>query len=808
MIKVPGTNEGLPAVEQLLFEGLNINITLLFSVKVYERVMEAYLRGLERRVEAGLPIDRIASVASFFVSRVDTAVDKLLEDKLKAETDPDRRAALESLLGKAAIANAKLAYRRFKETFTGPRWEALAAKGARVQRPLWASTSTKNPAYRDVLYVEELIGPDTVNTVPQNTWDAILDHAYIAPTIEEDFDRAQADLAALARHGIDLDQVTDQLTRDGVKSFADSFDQLLGAIAQKRAQFQAEPSAETFRWNVSTHEPAVAERIAALAREDAVARLWRRDPTLWKREDAHTAVIRNRLGWLTVADLMDERIPALRALVDEVRKDGFTAAVHMGMGGSSLAPDVLRHTFGVAPDHLTLHVLDTTDPGTVLDTERALELRKTLFLVASKSGTTLETRAHFQHFWARLESAGVTAPGRHFVAITDPGTPLETLARERSFRAVFANPPDIGGRYSALSYFGLVPAALIGLDLARLLDRADRMAHACAPAVPAAENPGLVLGAILGELARRGRDKVTFVLPDPLASFGYWLEQLIAESTGKEGTGLIPVEGEPLGDPSMYGDDRVFVYFRLAAEGDGAREQALAALVAAGHPVVTIPLRDPYDLGGEFFRWEFATAVAGAVLGVNPFDEPNVQESKDNTNRILETLAAEGRLPEPAPEVRDGDLAVSGAPGATAGEALATFLRGVRRGDYLALTAYLPMDIPNQDALRALRSVLRDRLGVATTVGFGPRYLHSTGQLHKGGPDSVAVLQFTAEVPEDTRIAGLPYTFGTLERAQALGDLQSLRAHNRRALRIHLGANAPAALAHLTTAIPESVPTT
>ncbi|HLH21873.1 MAG TPA: bifunctional transaldolase/phosoglucose isomerase [Chloroflexota bacterium] len=797
MIKVPATPPGIPAIRQLIAEGINVNITLLFSQQRYEEVMEAYLAGLEERAEAGRPVDHVASVASFFVSRVDTAVDKQLEAKIQSAADAGEREALQALLGKAAIANAKLAYQRFLKRFGDARWQRLAAAGAMVQRPLWASTSTKNPAYRDVLYVEELIGPDTINTMPPATIEAFKEHGLVRRSVDEDVAGAQAALDALARHGVDLDAVTEQLQDEGVAAFAQSFDQLLAAIADKRAV--ALKGAER---RVETHLGPIAadvERAArSLAESDAVRRIWAHDAALWGQDALAERNIANRLGWMPVVETMQERVDGLRAFADEVRAAGFRRAVLLGMGGSSLAPEVLRQTFGAARGYLDLDVLDTTDPATLLQLERSLDLDQTLFVVASKSGTTVETLSQLAYFWAKTNGRG-----DQFIAITDGGTPLEALARERGFRRVFVNPGDIGGRYSALSYFGLVPGALLGVDLTALLDRAARMAEACRPggdgARAASGGPGAQLGAILGASALAGRDKITLVLPDAIAAFGDWVEQLLAESTGKQGKGLVPVVGEPLGAPGVYGNDRLFVALTLEGEAPNAR---LAALQQAGQPVVTIPLRDTLDLGGEFFRWEFATAVAGVVLGINPFDEPNVQESKDNTKRVLEEFQRLGRLPEPESAARSNGLAVLGdAEAKSVEDALASFLDAARPGDYLALQAYLPYRDTVRAALEDLRLRLRDRLRLATTFGFGPRFLHSTGQLHKGGPPTGLFLQFSADDPEDVPIPGQSYTFGTLKRAQALGDLQALQARGRPVRAIRLHGDLEAGLRHLAAAL-------
>jgi glucose-6-phosphate isomerase len=500
--------------------------------------------------------------------------------------------------------------------------------------------------------------------------------------------------------------------------------------------------------------PAVERRAKLLADADVLARVWRRDHTVWRDDPTEIA---DRLGWLTVIEEMRGRLADLTSFASGAAGAGLKTAVLLGMGGSSLAPEVLITTLGRAAGALDLVVLDTTHPGTIARVAGGLDLATTLFVVASKSGTTVETLSHFAYFWEQAPR------GEQFAAVTDPGSPLESLAREHGFRAVFANPADIGGRYSALSCFGLVPAALIGADLGALLDAAGDAARECEPKAAPADNPGARLGAILGEAALAGRDKLTLVLPDEVASLGDWIEQLIAESTGKEGKGIVPVVGEPLGAPEAYGSDRLFVAL-------GAHP-GLAPLEAAGHPVVRLGDAARDRLGAQFFLWEFATAIAGHVLGINPFDQPNVAEAKAATKEILEG--------EAVPEMRFDDPAV--------------LLAQVAPGDYVSIQAYLDRTPATEAALQRARVAIRDRFGVATTVGFGPRFLHSTGQLHKGGPPTGVFIQVVDEArATDLKIPGAAYTFGTLIDAQALGDLRSLQARGRRVGRTTLPALAEA----------------
>jgi transaldolase/glucose-6-phosphate isomerase len=768
-IKIPATQEGLPAIEQCIADGINVNITLLFSVKVYEDVARAYLRGLQRRLKDGKPVD-IASVASFFVSRVDTAVDKLLEQKIATAKDPAERERLQRLLGKAAVANAKMAYQSFLRIFKETEFAELRRHGASVQRCLWASTGTKNPNYSDVMYVEELIGPETVNTMPQQTMMAFKEHGEVRVSLLENVDGSRQVLRDLEAIGIDMDKVTYDLQVDGVKLFADSITKLLDEIASKKQRLKG-GDVGAHEAQLGAIEGAVKSRLTQLEQAAVVRRIAEKDAALWASNGSgEKEEIKNRLGWLQVADLMEERVSELVGLRTELVAEGFTDCVVMGMGGSSLAPEVFRQTFGAPKGALNVHVLDTTDPAAIAALQAAIDLKRTVFIVASKSGTTLETLSHYRYFWLQTGQQG-----RQFLAITDPGTPLAEEGDRRAFRRVFLNPADIGGRYSALSYFGLVPAALGGVDLAGLLDRAATMVQACMGPGAVDKNPGVWLGAVFAEAAKAGRDKVTIVAPPALQSFGVWAEQLIAESTGKQGKGLVPVADEALGSPQVYGTDRLFV--RLALPGDDANAGRLEALSKAGHPVVTLKVSDPLRLGAEFFRWEYAIAVAGAILAINVFDQPNVQEAKDLTKKVL----SEGNPPTTGDGIR-----WAGQQGASLEAAIQALLGQVRPGDYVALLAFIAPDARYDSALNAIRLAIRDKYRVATTVGYGPRYLHSTGQLHKGGPNTGVFLQIVGDDPKDIPIPGERFSFGVLKQAQALGDFQALRNHGRRVLRVQL----------------------
>jgi transaldolase/glucose-6-phosphate isomerase len=784
MIKIPATPEGIPAIEESIANGININITLIFSNDVYSQVMEAYLRGLERRVEQGLPINEIASVASFFVSRIDALAEKQMEAKLKEKDDPEVR----SLFGKVAIANAKLAYQLFKEVFSSERFEKLRHHGANVQRPLWASTGTKNPAYSDVLYIESLIGPDTVNTVPPATYKAFKDHGRVALTLEQDLDDAREVMRKFEEKGFSLKSITGQLTDDGVKSFDESFSSLMTTIEARRDEAIRGLNAR-LSLHLGAAQATVDQAAQRVEKEKFVDRIWKKDTTLWKNDDAHKKIISNALGWLTVAEEMKKVAPELMAFADSVKGD-FDDVVVLGMGGSSLCSEVTRRLFGARSGYPRLNVLDSTVPEAVHMLESRLDLKRTLFVVASKSGTTTEPAMFHRYFYDRVKSVTGDNAGQNFVAVTDPDTQLGKDAKADNFRHIFINQPDIGGRYSALSYFGMVPAAISGVDVATLLDRAVHAGHIVRlPGVK--KNPAAMLGTIIGSLAAAGRDKLTLITPAPLDTLGLWIEQLIAESTGKEGKGILPVAGEPLLKPADYGTDRLFVCVRMRSSD---MTSTLKGLADAGHPVVDLVLNEALDIGEIFFTWELATAVAGAIIGIDAFDQPNVQESKDNTKRLLEEFKSSGTMRTDQAQVKAGDAAAIGA-----------LLASVKPGDYVALTEYFAETPERDKSIAAIRETIGRELHVATTTGYGPRFLHSTGQLHKGGPATGVYIQLTGGGHQDVAIPNEKFSFGVLVRAQAIGDLQSLASRKRRAISVDLGENIEAGLDALAKTVSDAL---
>src|SRR5438034_432840 len=683
MIKVPATPAGIPAIQQLIADGINVNVTLLFAPEAYQRVATAFIEGLEAFGKAGGDVSRVASVASFFISRIDALIDARVGERLKTSTDAMEAALLKGLLGKVAIANAKLTYQRYKEIYAGPRWQALAARGAQTQRLLWASTSTKNANYRDVVYVEELIGKDTVNTIPPATFDAFRDHGRPRASLEANLEEAADTMQTLEKVGISMTAVTDTLLNEGVKIFVDAFVKLIAAVSKRFA------SPELVKRQTVTLPPDLDAAVRTVVRDwetgGKVRRLWARDATLWTGSDEA-----DWLGWLGITDDQIANIDHLHKIQADARSSGVGHVLLLGMGGSSLCPEVLKMTFGKIAGHPELHVLDSTDPAQIKAVERKVDLGKTLFVVSSKSGSTLEPNIFKQYFFERTrEVVGPDRVGSRFIAITDPGSKLHRVAEADRFRHVFFGLPSIGGRFSALSDFGLVPAAVMGIDVARFLGQADQMAKACASSVPVQE-----------------------------------------------------------------------------------------------------------DLGAEFFRWEFATAVAGAVLGINTFNQPDVEASKTATRKLTTEYERTGTLPpETLLRIDDRNVAAQ----------LARHLARVKANDYVALLAYIEMTDAHEAELQKMRTAIRDRYKVATCVGFGPRFLHSTGQAYKGGPSSGVFLQITCDDAADLPVPGQTYTFGVVKAAQARGDLEVLEERGRRALRVHLGSDVAAGLKKLRATIEQAI---
>jgi transaldolase / glucose-6-phosphate isomerase len=810
MVKVPATPEGLPAIQHLIGEGISINITLLFSQKVYVQVAEAYLAGLEKYVKGGGDPSGVASVASFFVSRIDSAVDRQLDEKIARANDPTEKERLAALKGKVAIANAKLAYQDYKRLFSGTRWDKLAAKGARPQRLLWASTGTKNKDYRDVLYVEELIGPNTINTVPPATLDAFRDHGKPRDSLEENIEDARHILAELEKSGISLDAITAELVKEGVKLFADAADKLYGAVAQKRATvLGAGIDRQTLALGSSIGK-AVDKSTEEWRASARIRRIWQHDKSVWTGTDED-----KWLGWLNSA--ASSEAAEYEDFAQRVKGQNFSDAVVLGMGGSSLGPEVLAETFAKKAGFPKLHVLDSTDPAQVRNLQASIDIANTLFIVSSKSGGTTEPNVMKDYFFARVrEAIGADKAGHRFIAVTDPGSSLEKVATKQGFARIFHGDPTIGGRYSVLSPFGLVPAAAAGVDVRKLLKHALSMVRSCGPDVPPHENPGVQFGLAMGLAGLEGRDKVTILSSKKIADFGAWAEQLIAESTGKDGKGLIPIDGEPLDDVALYGKDRFFIDIRTEGENDAAHDDKLAALEKAGHPLVRIVMKSIDHIGQEFFRFEMATAVAGAVLGINPFNQPDVEDAKIKTRELTAAFEKTGALPAEKPVMsfaradiytddrNAADLRKAGADG-DLGSWLKAHLGRSGTDDYVALLAYIERDRAHIEALQNMRLKIRDRRHLATCAEFGPRFLHSTGQAYKGGPDSGVFLQVTADDAKDLAVPGQKASFGVIKAAQARGDFDVLTERGRRALRVHLKGDLTSGLRMLDSAIQDAL---
>ncbi len=803
MIKIPATTPCIPAIETAISEGINVNVTLLFSLDYYKQVLEAYIKGLGKHLQAGRHIAHIASVASFFVSRIDTAIDKEIDARIAAnDKDSD---ALKATRGKVAIANAKLAYQHYLEVTKSERWKKLVAAGANPQRLLWASTSCKDKSFPDTIYVDNLIGKDTVNTIPPATFDAFRDHGTPGETLTKDVEGAKKVMADAERLGLNLKAVTDKLLKDGVTSFQKAFDDLLGSVADKQMALQGDKVVHMEHHLDSAFEKAVQEGLESWRSEGKVRGVWAHDTAVWTGKDEN-----KWLGWLNIIDQQITDLPQFETFQKEVQARGFTDILLLGMGGSSLGPEVLAEVFGHQPGFPRLHVLDSTDPQQVKTFEKKANPEKTLYFVSSKSGSTLEPNILKAYFYEQAKKVLGDKVGSHFVAVTDPGSHMEAVAKKDGFWKIFYGLKEIGGRYSVLSNFGMAPAAAAGLPMKSLFECAQRMEKACMAGSPPSHNPGALLGTIMGVgAAKFGRDKLTIVASPAIQALGAWLEQLVAESTGKIGKGIIPIDEETLTDSTHYGKDRLFIYLRLNHHTDAEQEKKIAALKAANQPVVTITLNDKMQIVQQFFQLEFATAVAGSFIGINPFDQPDVEDSKVETRKITDAYNQNGKLPDIHPTVTDGSfLLFSGKAEenklkntTSITEALKLLFQQVKEGDYVGVLAYIERDMATREWIQKLRLNIRDKKKVATAAEFGPRFLHSTGQAYKGGPNSGVFLQITADDAQDLPVPGEKYTFGIVKEAQARGDFDVLSERNRRVVRIHIKGDMQAGLNTLSQAI-------
>jgi transaldolase/glucose-6-phosphate isomerase len=779
MIKIPATNEGLEAIEYCIAEGINVNVTLLFAVDAYERVAWAYIQGLEKRLARGEDISRIASVASFFISRIDAAVDKELDQK-HASANSEAKSTIEGLKGKIAIANAKVAYQKYQEICQTERYQKLVAAGAKPQRLLWASTSTKNPSYRDVMYIEELIGPDTVNTVPEKTYDAFKDHGSAEPRLLDGLEDAEKSLVKLNELGVSLSEITDELLAKGVIAFADAFDELLGTVESRRRSFLG-PDLCSLQIQAPNQKEEIQEGLDALRKDGFGRRLWDKDEQLFEGKDS-----RRSMGWLTDPQELQEQLFALSDFADDIEESGIDSVVWLGTGGSARSARVFSEILPAWEAAPALYFLDSTHPDAIKEVESKINLETTAFIVASKSGCTAEPRALADYFF---EKVGEEAT---WYAITDPDTELEALAESRDFDGLLYAEPDVGGRFASLTAFGLAAPALLGHDLVTLLSETETMIGSCDASCPPAENPGLKLGVALATMSRAGHNKLTLCLGQSLRPFGAHLQQLVDESLGKNGKGLVVVDAEGLAAPTEYGNDRCFV--SILASGE-TRSEKLDALIENGHPHLQIDMARPEMIGQLFFLWQIAVSTAGHLLKINPFDQANVEESKKKSREILaadQALKLEDALPGERLLGETDAFLVYGCEDLAQHDDLASgiieYARGGGSGAYLALLAFLHENPSATESLQALRRRVRSATQIATSLGFGPSYLHASGQMHKGGIAQGRFVVFTDSLLQEDH--------GTrLLNAQAAGDVLALRGQGRGVLRVHLKKGIAAALA-------------
>ena len=775
MIKIPATPAGIFAIRETIASGINVNVTLIFSVQRYLEVINAYMTGLEERIDTNQPIDEIHSVASFFVSRLDVKLESKISELIQSGNITEKD--YQSYLGKPAIINGLYAYHEFEKSINAERFMKISENQGNIQRLLWASTGTKNDKYSDVLYVEGLILPHTVNTVPPKTLSAFLDHGTCKvvdlSSAKEEFLNMIKDLENL---GVDFPKVWAELEKEGVAAFSNAQKDLISVLDSKRYLIiEALNGLKT----------PIKERVKKLKSEDFSRKYFVPVTSLWTNDPSEAEEIIHRMGWVDAPIVSREIVSEAEKLLSEVKSEGYSHALVLGMGGSSLAPEVFSKVFkNESGIHLT--ILDSTDPMQIDKKVKEIPVDKTLFILSSKSGTTAEVRTLFAYFWGLVERIDRNLPGDHFIAITDPGTQLEDLGNEKKFRKIFNADADVGGRYSALIAFGIVPAVLAGVDGHALLVSANQMREKCGESIPVEKNPGIILGIMLAEANNVGRDKLTILTDDPFNAFGSWLEQLVAESSGKTGKGIIPVDLEPKLPVKEYSNDRIFYYLR----GEGNSDEFINTLVDNNHPVIVSQINDTFDIGGEIYKWEVAITTACSIIGVNPFNQPNVQESKAITNKMIDALKLTLELEEEGILYSDDSIAVFGNfKKELGGKSLTTIISQFlipSKGDYIAIIAFLPRIDTYEEALQQLRNKLLMRFSVPVTLGFGPRFLHSTGQLHKGGRNNGIFLIITQEPTVDFDIPDEGMRFSTLERAQALGDMKALEQNKRRVLRIHL----------------------
>lgn len=785
MVEIPATQAGMVAIKELTRDGVCTNATLIFTVETYEAVARAYVEGLVDYIDSHSVWRRWpTAVATIAVGPLDGLVDRWLMQQ-----------HLTDWQGEAGVALARLVYESYRSLVGGVDWQKLAKKGGLPQRPLWADLVPRNFQLPTDYYLNALAAPGTVSSLEPVLWNALRDSSRSLQSLVQGSQEARTHLQTLAQLGFDLSAAERQLQAEGLARLGQAFQRVRHSVRQKREQL--EDNWQRMTWHLGDGETAVTQHLTQLGNNRIMCRIWNHDHTVWQTSSAQ---IGRQLGWLHLLPVMRDHIKRLQAMTRTLVDEGYTHALLLGMGGSGLAPQLFANTFTQAalpprpglppPPQLHLHVLSNADPVTILEQAKRIDPARTLFVVVSKSGRTVETIAAFNYFYNRVQVAvGERVAGHHFVAVTDPDSPLAILARDLKFRDTFYNPLHVSGRYSALTFTGMVPAALAGVNLETLLNRAQGMAcnaQSCNGPLEG-DNVAAQLGTALGTLAQSGRDKLTFITSPVLAGFADWAEQLLAESLGKDGHGIVPVVGEPLGEPAVYGRDRAFIHLRL--DGDDGQDTAVQQLIDAGFPVIVLHWRDLQDVGGQFFLWQMATAVAAHHLGVNPFSQPQLDAHKLEIQQIVDDARQNGEIFVP-----DDGLTASGK------AALRKFLAQAKPGDYVAIQAFTPRTSTIDHTLRLLRTAIRDQTGLATMVGYGPRCLHTTGQMLLGDRGNGLVIQLLANVVLDVLIpdkvgdkaAGL--TFGTLKELQALTMARVLRDSRRRVLRCHLGADAAAGL--------------
>lgn len=824
MVNIPATPTGISVIQKLVSEGINVGATLLFSVETYRQVARAYLRGLEIFADSGGNISQVAGTAAFSFNRIDTAIDRLI---LKHQKDDFKESdskiiLLKSLEGQTAIANNRLAYQAYLEMCKSDRWQALFAKGAMPQRLLWASTGSRNSFYSDALYIEELVGDRTVHAVSLETLSDFRSsgEARARHSLTEEIDVAEEIIACLPELMISFKAVADRLLEEAIERNQKAFDCLLGTIERKR---EATLGRALNRQVYSLPSGLYSEVQAGLIHWQSsgrVRQLWEKDATLWTGRDED-----KWLGWLGMPEEQEMDALFFNKLSVDIQKADISAVVLLCTGASALCLEAIRHLCEGAENCIDLYVLDSIDPQQISGLKEKIDIAQTLFIESCKHGDAWETSLLKEYFFDQLEQAIDYEASSRFVAITDPGSKLQRAAQQEGFRRLFLSSPNISDRYAALSTTGMVPAAYMGLDVASFTNAAERAMNACSAFVPATDNPGVILGLILGVAAKRGKNKLTLVISPGIERLGAWIEQLLASSTGKEGRGIIPIDQEPIGEPDAYGSDRTFVYIRLDTHPNESQDRLVAQLVEMNRPVVQIRMHSRHLLGQEFFRWEMAAVVAASVLGVHAFEQPDVAESAISAQQIVAAYELTGELPPEVPLLEENGIklftsefhaaALRGIAGREC--SLSCYLQAqtqlLREGDYFALLAYLPMEDSYWRILQDIRRTVRDQLAarlthpkqVATYLGWGPRYLHAAGQVQKGGPNTGVFLQITCDDAVDISIPGKPYSFGVVKAAQARGDFQALLSRKRRALRVHIGADIEAGLLALRSTLENAI---